>query len=89
MKYQSWSISLSSSGVTPSASSPGVGIWVVALSLSHQKKKEKNYNGKRKYNKKLEKIYKSIKKIQVQEQWNFSLSSSGVIPSASSPGVDI
>jgi hypothetical protein len=29
------------------------------------------------------------KKFQVQEQWNFSLSSSGVTPSASSLGVGI
>jgi hypothetical protein len=27
--------------------------------------------------------------FQVQEQWNFSFSSSGVTPSASSPGVGI
>jgi hypothetical protein len=33
---------------------------------------------------------KQIKKIQVQEQWNFNLSfSSGVTPSVSSPGVGI
>jgi hypothetical protein len=58
-----WSFSLSSSGVTPSASSPGVGIWVVALLLSSQRKKEKtNNNEKRKNNKKIEKIYKTIKK---------------------------
>jgi hypothetical protein len=32
---------------------------------------------------------KHTKKFQVQEQWNFSLSSSGVTPSALSPKVGI
>jgi hypothetical protein len=33
--------SLNNSGVTPSASNPGVGVSVATLSLSHLKKKEK------------------------------------------------
>jgi hypothetical protein len=32
---------------------------------------------------------KRKKKFRVQEQWNFTLSSSGVTPSSSSPGVGI
>jgi hypothetical protein len=48
--------------------------------VSPKEKRKKNYNGKRKYNKKLEKVYESIKKVQVQS-WCWYLSSSSVVVS--------